>query len=53
MLDGKESTLISEAFVYRLVWAIKAVRVQGAAADGPSRGVTVLGEEAESGSAGA
>ncbi|HEX6370879.1 MAG TPA: hypothetical protein VF006_18315 [Longimicrobium sp.] len=31
MLDGKESTLISESFVYRLVWAIEAVRVQGAA----------------------
>jgi hypothetical protein len=31
MLDGKESTLISEAFVYRLVWAVEAVRVQGAA----------------------
>jgi hypothetical protein len=32
MLDGKESTLISAAFVYRLVWAIEAVRVQGTAA---------------------
>lgn len=31
MLDGKEATLISDAFVYRLVWAVEAVRVQGAA----------------------